>query len=105
MRWKAAASAVLLAAAAVHAHAQALGGEAQQLHDSILKSRDHRGRPFAIVDKKDATIFVFDGAGRLHGATAVLLGQAPGDDIAPGVGEHAQTGAVPFNERTTPAGR
>jgi hypothetical protein len=105
MYWKAAAAALLLAASAVHAHAQALAGEARQLHDSILKSRDHHGRPFAIVDKKGARIFVFDGAGHLHGSTPVLLGQANGDDSAPEVGEHTQQGFVPLHERTTPAGR
>jgi len=104
MHWKAAAAAALLAAC-VHAHAQGPAGEARQLHDTIVKSRDNRGRPFAIVDKKDARIFVYDGAGHLRGETAALLGQASGDDSAPNVGEHAQEGNVPFEERTTPAGR
>ena len=31
-----------------------LSQEARRLHDSILKVRDHLGRPFAIVDKKAA---------------------------------------------------
>jgi len=82
-----------------------LSGEARELAGWVLKSRDHHDQPFAIVDKKDARIYVFDGSGRLHGASPALLGQAPGDDIAPGVGAHAQEGYVPFEERTTPAGR
>jgi hypothetical protein len=70
-----------------------------------LKERDHQGRPFVIVDKKAARIYVFDAKGRMQGSSTVLLGQAPGDGIAPDVGEHTQQGFVPFEERTTPAGR
>jgi hypothetical protein len=104
MLWKAM-GAALLAVAAVHAGAATLSGDTRQLHDWVVKERDHHGRPFAIVDKKDARLFVFDGAGHLKGSTTVLLGQALGDDIAPDVGEHAQEGFVPPRERTTPAGR
>jgi hypothetical protein len=82
-----------------------LSAEARELAGWVLKSRDHKEHPFAIVDKKDARIYVFDGSGRLHGASPALLGQAPGDDIAPGVGAHTREGHVPFEERTTPAGR
>jgi len=70
-----------------------------------LRTADHAKLPFAIVDKKNARIYVFDRAGRLRGASTVLLGQAIGDGSAPDVGEHAQTGNVPLEERTTPAGR
>src|SRR3569832_2355677 len=104
MLWKAA-GAVLFAACALHAIADSLSGETRQLHDWVIKAGDHRARPFAIVDKKSARIFVFDAKGRMQGTSAVLLGQATGDDIAPDVGEHAQQGFVPFHERTTPAGR
>jgi hypothetical protein len=82
-----------------------LSADARQFADSILNARDHRGRPFAIVDKRQAQMFVFDGSGRLRGATPVLLGQAVGDDTAPEVGQHAQQGYVPPHMRTTPAGR
>jgi hypothetical protein len=82
-----------------------LSADARELAGWVLKSRDHKDQPFAIVDKKDARIYVFDGAGRLHGASPALLGQAPGDDIAPEVGAHTMEGFVPFEERTTPAGR
>lgn len=71
----------------------------------VLQSGDHRGRPFAIVDKKHARLFVFDGRGRLAGASAALVGQAIGDRSAPLVGEHTRRGYVPVHERTTPAGR
>ena len=82
-----------------------LSADARELAGWVLKSRDHKDEPFAIVDKKDARIYVFDGSGRLHGASPALLGQAAGDDIAPGVGAHTMEGYVPFEERTTPAGR
>ncbi len=71
----------------------------------ILASADHGGRPFAIVDKKSATLAVYLPDGRLIGATPVLLGQAPGDQTVPGVGERTQIGQLRPGDRTTPAGR
>lgn len=71
----------------------------------VMQSADHRGLPFAVIDKKGAQIYVFDGGGRLSGATPALLGQAVGDESAPEVGAHTQAGEVPLHERTTPAGR
>ncbi|WP_255440596.1 L,D-transpeptidase [Caenimonas sedimenti] len=73
--------------------------------DWVLRHGDHGGRPFAVVDKRLARIYVFDGQGRLTGETAALLGQTWGDHTVPGVGERAQTGSVRPDERTTPAGR
>jgi hypothetical protein len=70
-----------------------------------MESSDPRGLPFAVVDKKEARVYVFDARGRLSGATPALLGQAVGDVSAPDVGEHTQAGEVPLHERTTPAGR
>lgn len=70
-----------------------------------IASADPGGLPFAVVDKKDARIYVFDGGGRLLGAAPALLGQAVGDESAPDVGRHTQAGEVPMHERTTPAGR
>jgi hypothetical protein len=84
---------------------QQVTGEVRDLARWSMRTADHDGLPFAIVDKKNARIYVFDHAGRLRGASPVLLGQAIGDDSAPDVGEHAQTGKVPLEERTTPAGR
>lgn len=106
-----AAAGVLPAAAASSAAPNAahirtsLSEEAREFADSVLKSHDNRGRPFAIVDKRQAQMVVFDAAGRIRGSTPVLLGQAIGDDIAPTVGQHAQQGFVPLHMRTTPAGR
>jgi hypothetical protein len=69
-----------------------------------LASGDNRGRPFAVVDKKDARLFIFTASGHLIGAAPALLGLARGDDSVPGVGRKVSTG-IPREERTTPAGR
>lgn len=83
----------------------AVAGDVQDLVAGVLALRDHDGRPFAIVDKQRAQLHVFDGTGRLRGSSAVLLGQARGDDSAPDVGQNTQEGHVPPHQRTTPAGR
>jgi hypothetical protein len=80
-------------------------GDAAHAVQWIARTNDHHGSPFAVVDKRQARIWVFDAAGRLRGTSAALLGQAEGDGIAKDVGEHAQSGSVPLEERTTPAGR
>lgn len=82
-----------------------ISAEARQRANWVVKSGDHRGRPFAIVDKNAASLYVFDARGRLAGASAALLGQAVGDRSAANVGERAQRGHVPLHQRTTPAGR
>jgi len=79
--------------------------EARLVVDWVLRTRDHDGRPFAVVDKRMAKIYVFDARGALAGHSAALLGSTWGDDTVPGVGERAQTGSVRLDERTTPAGR
>jgi len=70
----------------------------------VLDHADHQGRPYAIVDKKAARIHVFDGEGRLIGASAVLLGSTPGDAAAPDIARRLPS-SLGVDERTTPAGR
>jgi hypothetical protein len=70
----------------------------------VAASGDNTGLPFAVIDKNTAQIFVFDGGGQLQGQAAVLLGLAPGDDSAPGVGQK-RLADITKDERTTPAGR
>lgn len=79
-------------------------GDARDIADWVVDSADHGARAFAVVDKQQAQIFVFDAHGRLLGAAPVLLGLAPGDDTVPGIGGRALTDIRP-EERTTPAGR
>jgi len=78
--------------------------EAHRLADWIVDSGDNLSMPFAIVDKVDAKVFVFDARGKLRGAAAALLGLALGDDSVPGIGTRAMSRILPA-ERTTPAGR
>ena len=70
----------------------------------ILATADNQGLPFVIVDKKDGRIFVFEPGGQLRGASAALVGLAPGDQSVPGIGERELSRILP-QERTTPAGR
>jgi hypothetical protein len=80
------------------------GAEVQALLQTVVATRDHAGRPFAVVDKKGARLHVFDGAARLIASTPVLLGAALGDHAVPGVGARP-TATIAPHERTTPAGR
>ncbi|MGA2402033.1 MAG: hypothetical protein ABSG91_10030 [Syntrophobacteraceae bacterium] len=79
-------------------------GDARLMADWVMDSGDNLGKPFAIVDKVDAKIFVFDARGRLRGASPVLLGLARGDFSVPGIGKRKLSDIRP-EERTTPAGR
>ena len=81
-----------------------LSPAAQQLADWVMDSADNHQRPFVIVDKAQARVFVFDARGQLRGAAPALLGLAVGDDSGPGIGERKLSSIRP-EERTTPAGR
>jgi hypothetical protein len=68
----------------------------------VLAGADNHHLPFAVVDKRDARIYVFAADGRLVGASAVLLGITPGDFS---VGADRAPASLSVAERTTPAGR
>ena len=70
----------------------------------IAGSGDHADRPFVLIDKRAARLYVFDEQARLLDDTPVLLGLAQGDDTVPGIGDKAIADVLP-EERTTPAGR
>jgi hypothetical protein len=78
--------------------------QTQHMADWVIDSGDNRSMPFAIIDKMDAKVFVFDAHGRLRGAAPVLLGIARGDYTVPGIGNRKLSDIRP-EERTTPAGR
>lgn len=78
--------------------------EARHLANWIADSRDNDHSDFIIVDKKYATLYVFDAQVRLRGSSPVLLGAAVGDDTVPGIGSKPLAEVRP-EERTTPAGR
>lgn len=69
-----------------------------------VRAADNGDRPFAIVDKRRARVYVFTASGRLVGASPVLLGYAAGDHTVAGIGDKAIEDIKP-HERTTPAGR
>jgi hypothetical protein len=78
--------------------------EARYLANWVAHSGDNAGGGFIIVDKKHATVYVFDADARLRGSSPVLLGGARGDDSVPGIGSRPLAQVRP-QERTTPAGR
>jgi len=103
--------AVLLAGAAWHAGAatplpapEAVSSDVRFVERWVRDHDDNTGRPYAIVDKKTARIYVHAADGRLIGSSAVLTGFARGDDSVPGIGQRPVARIRPF-ERTTPAGR
>ena len=78
--------------------------DVRQVTSWIRTTGDHHGLAFAIIDKKAATLHMFDAAGTLRGSSPVLLGLAVGDESVPGIGERKMSDIRP-DERTTPAGR
>ncbi len=103
----------LLAALALPAAAQPGGAaegaakaaaEVQAMRQWVLGAQDNEGRPFAIIDKQQAQLWLFDARGQPAGSTPVLLGAARGDISVPGIGERPIQAIRP-EERTTPAGR
>jgi hypothetical protein len=80
------------------------GHDVRTVADWVAASHDNGAAPFLIVDKRNATVFVFDAQGRNVAVSPVLLGAARGDDSVPGIGERKISEIQP-HERTTPAGR
>ena len=78
--------------------------DAHRLAQWIVDTGDNGLLNFAILDKKNAKLFVFAPGGKLIGATPVLLGYAAGDDTVAGIGKRPLEQVLP-SERTTPAGR
>lgn len=98
-----AAGAAQTATAAVDFRGEPASADARALADWAFDTRNPLGKPFAVVDKKDARLYIFHANGQLAGATAALLGQTPGDTSVPGVG--TRVSSLGLHERTTPAGR
>jgi hypothetical protein len=67
-------------------------------------TRDNHGHSVVILDKKAATVYAFDPAGRLVSSAPVLLGLTISDDTEPGVGDKPLS-QIRDDEKTTPAGR
>jgi hypothetical protein len=78
--------------------------EAVHVANWVSYTRNNRGKPFVLIDKKNARLYVFDARGKLRSDAPVLLGSAIGDDSAPGVGDKPLS-QLKDDEKTTPAGR
>lgn len=70
----------------------------------VADSRDNGRMSFAVVDKTNAKVFLFDPEAHLRAATPALLGSAKGDDTVPGIADKPLNQVLP-EEKTTPAGR
>ena len=70
----------------------------------VAASQDNHALPWAVVDKTNAALFLFDPRGRPLAAVPVLIGIAVGDEASPGVGSKKLADLGPA-EKTTPAGR
>ena len=79
-------------------------GDVRRVAAWITDSGDNAAKSFAILDKKDAKVFLFDPDGHLRATAPALLGAAHGDDTFPGVGDKPIKDVLP-EEKTTPAGR
>jgi hypothetical protein len=81
-----------------------MSSDASQLVGWVLASGDNNSLPFAIVDKVQAGVWVFNANGLFMGSAPVLVGATQGDDAEPGVGDR-ELSNIPRAQRTTPAGR
>lgn len=70
----------------------------------IVSTGDNVNMPFAIVDKVNAKVYVFNADGKFFGAAPVLLGIGIGDHTPVGAGSKPMS-QIPVKDRTTPAGR
>ena len=85
-------------------HRQSASSEVRHVAHWVAHSGDNGGRPYMIIDKVSARVFVFDAGGTLQGTDPALLGMARGDTAADGLGD-LKLAAIRPEDRTTPAGR
>ncbi len=96
---------LLLAASQACAPAWAkVPGDIQRFADAAAGARDVFAKPFAVVDKPRAHVWVFDARGKLMHDTTVLLGAAHGDVAPADIGTRPLAKVLP-SEKITPAGR
>lgn len=85
-------------------HRESASSEVRHVVHWVAHSGDNGGRPYMIIDKINAKVFVFDAGGTLRGTDPALLGMARGDTSAEGIGD-LKLAAIRPEDRTTPAGR
>jgi hypothetical protein len=78
--------------------------EVSRVADWIAASGDNQSLPYIIIDKKGASLSLFDAKRKSLGKVPVLIGVAVGDDATPGIGSKSLAKIGPA-EKTTPAGR
>ena len=84
--------------------------EIRQMKQWVIDTGDNgdngdNGRlPFILVDKVNASVYVFNSTGKLQGMTAALLGLARGDYSPPDIGNRSLS-EIAAQDRITPAGR
>lgn len=83
---------------------QPASSEVRHVAHWALDSGDNGGKPYMIIDKVNARVFVFDASGQLRGAEPALLGMGVGDVAAKGIGG-LRLAAIRPQDRITPAGR
>lgn len=83
---------------------QSASSEVRHVADWVADSGDNGGKPYMIIDKINARVFVFDARGSLQGTDPALLGIVRGDGTAKGIGGQ-KLAAIRPQDRTTPAGR
>lgn len=98
------AAVVLLSSGAWAVSPTPLSASARALVHHVVRSNDHHGAPFLVLDKRAARVWVFDAAAQLIDSAPVLLGAGIGDHTAPGVGDRPLA-QIKLADRTTPAGR
>jgi hypothetical protein len=77
---------------------------AWEVIDWVLASHDNNDKPFIVIDKVAAEVFVFNSAGQRVAASPALVGTTVGDEATPGVGDR-ELSHIPPKDRKTPAGR
>jgi len=78
--------------------------QVREFAEMVTKKNDNKQRPFIVVDKRQATIYVYDADGVLLGKAPVLLGMAVGDELPIEIARRPLSQIKP-SYRITPAGR
>jgi hypothetical protein len=85
-------------------HLSALSAPAAELVRWVRRTDNHAGRPYVVVDKQQARVWVFDAQHQPVASSAALLGQARGDHEVPDIATRDVT-QLALEARITPAGR
>ena len=101
-RWRPALAAVL-AGLGLNAWAE-VPADIQQFAEAAVRARDVFAKPFAVIDKPRARVWVFDERARLMDESPVLVGAATGDVAPADIGTRPLSKVLPA-EKVTPAGR